>query len=114
MSKRRSGHDCLLAADRDKPNLTFSTCDARDGWLGDRAGPAPLLRERTAMCSVRERHRFEQAHDGERLHDDYLMKPIDFDSCQDDPRLLNIEWSTTRRTSLPPRPQHPSTTAVAR
>ncbi len=90
-----SGHDCLLAAERDKPNLIFLdiAMPEMDGWETARR-LRRVLPERTAIV-VLSANAIDSSRltDGERLHDDYLMKPIDLRQLLKTIHvLLNIEW----------------------
>jgi CheY-like chemotaxis protein len=95
VSTAASGRECLLLAEREKPNLIFLdiAMPEMDGWQ-----VAKRLRqsspERTAIvvlsANVIDPGRLG---DAERLHDDYLMKPIQLRQVMKTIHaLLNIEW----------------------
>jgi signal transduction histidine kinase/CheY-like chemotaxis protein len=90
-----SGPEGLLLAEREKPNLIFLdiAMPEMDGWQ-----VAQRLRrsspERTAIV-VLSANAIDPGRlvDAERLHDDYLMKPIDLRQLLKTMHaLLNIEW----------------------
>jgi CheY-like chemotaxis protein/anti-sigma regulatory factor (Ser/Thr protein kinase) len=90
-----SGYDCLVAAERDKPNLILLdiAMPEMDGWETARR-LRRVLPERTAIV-VLSANAIDSSRltDGERLHDDYLMKPIDLRQLLKTIHvLLNIEW----------------------
>ena len=90
-----SGAECLELIKIRKPNLILLdvSMPEMDGWeLANRLRHA--LRERTAivMLSALTLDK-NQEHAPERLHDDYLMKPVDFRQLLEKIHtLLNIEW----------------------
>jgi signal transduction histidine kinase/CheY-like chemotaxis protein len=90
-----SGRECLLAAERERPNLILLdiAMPEMDGWETARRLRRSLP-ERTAIIilSANAIHP-SPLLDGERLHDDYLMKPIDLRQLLKTIHvLLNIEW----------------------
>ena len=95
VSTASGGRDCLSFAEREKPNLIFLdiAMPEMDGWQ-----VAQRLRqsspERTAIV-VLSANAIDPGRlvDAERLHDDYLMKPIDLRQLlKTIHALLNIEW----------------------
>jgi CheY-like chemotaxis protein len=89
------GRDCLSLAEREKPNLIFLdiAMPEMDGWqIASRLRQSSP--ERTAIV-VLSANAIEpgRVRDAERLHDDYLMKPIDLRKLlKTIHALLNIEW----------------------
>jgi CheY-like chemotaxis protein len=89
------GRECLSLAEREKPNLIFLdiAMPEMDGWqVAQRL--RQLSPERVAIV-VLSANAIDAARlmDGERLHDDYLMKPIDLRQLlKTIHALLNIEW----------------------
>jgi CheY-like chemotaxis protein len=89
-----SGRECLALAERGKPNLILLdvAMPEMDGWQVAqrlRAGPdrpAILMLSANAIEASR-------ISDAERLHDDYLMKPVDLRQLLKKVHaLLDIEW----------------------
>jgi signal transduction histidine kinase/CheY-like chemotaxis protein len=90
-----SGRECLLAAEREKPDIILLdiAMPEMDGWETARR-LRRLLPERTAIV-VLSANAIDPSRlaDGERLHDEYLMKPIDLRQLLKTIHvLLNIEW----------------------
>jgi signal transduction histidine kinase/ActR/RegA family two-component response regulator len=89
------GRECLAIAERDKPNLILLdiAMPEMDGWqVAQRLRRSP--RDRAAIV-VLSANAIDPSRliDGERLHDDYLMKPIDLRQLlKSIHALLNIEW----------------------
>jgi signal transduction histidine kinase/CheY-like chemotaxis protein len=114
-----SGRECLLAAEREKPNLILLdiAMPEMDGWETARRLRRSLP-ERTAIV-ILSANAIDTSRlaDGERLHDEYLMKPIDLRQLLKTIHvLLNIEWiydtqdkaatpspPATSKLQLPPR-----------
>jgi CheY-like chemotaxis protein/anti-sigma regulatory factor (Ser/Thr protein kinase) len=101
-----SGRECLALAERDKPNLILLdiAMPEMDGWqVAQRLRRAS--RERAAII-VLSANAIDpsQLVDAERLHDDYLMKPIDLRQLlKTIHALLNIEWIyEPQDAALPP------------
>jgi len=90
-----SGRECLLAAERDKPNLILLdvAMPEMDGWdVAQRLRRPSRERAAIVMLSANPVDPSRLA-DGERLYDDYLMKPIDLRQLLKTLHaLLNIEW----------------------
>ena len=95
VSTASGGRECLTLAERDKPNLIFLdiAMPEMDGWQ-----VAQRLRqsspERTAIV-VLSANAIDPGRlvNAERLHDEYLMKPIDLRQLLKTIHvLLNIEW----------------------
>jgi signal transduction histidine kinase/CheY-like chemotaxis protein len=113
------GRECLVVAEREKPNLILLdiAMPEMDGWETARR-LRRLLPERTAIV-VLSANAVDPSRlvDGERLHDHYLMKPIDLRQLLKTIHvLLNIEWiydtqdkaatpspPATSKPQLPPR-----------
>jgi CheY-like chemotaxis protein len=95
VSTASGGRDCLSLAERDKPNLIFLdiAMPEMDGWqVAQRLRQSST--ERTAIV-VLSANAIDPGRlvDAERLHDDYLMKPIDLRQLLKTIHvLLNIEW----------------------
>jgi signal transduction histidine kinase/CheY-like chemotaxis protein len=89
------GRECLVAAEREKPNLILLdiAMPNMDGWETARR-LRQSLPERTAIV-VLSANAIDPSRlaDGERLHDEYLMKPIDLRQLLKTIHvLLDIEW----------------------
>jgi signal transduction histidine kinase/ActR/RegA family two-component response regulator len=107
VSTASSGRDCLALAARDHPNLIFLdiAMPEMDGWQ-----VAQRLRqsspERTAIV-VLSANAIDPGRlvNAERLHDEYLMKPIDLRQLLKTIHvLLNIEWIYEPREEAPAVP----------
>ena len=107
VSTASGGRDCLSFAEREKPNLIFLdiAMPEMDGWqVAQRLRQSST--ERTAIV-VLSANAIDPGRlvDAERLHDDYLMKPIDLRQLlKTIHALLNIEWIY--------EPQEPSSTEL--
>jgi CheY-like chemotaxis protein len=114
VSTASGGRDCLSMVEREKPNLIFLdiAMPEMDGWQ-----VAQRLRqsspERTAIV-VLSANAIDPGRlvDAERLHDDYLMKPIDLRQLLKTIHvLLNIEW-TYGPEDASPRAEQPMPTRL--
>ena len=91
-----TGMECLALADRHKPNLILLdvAMPEMDGWeVARRLRQAS--REPTAIV-ILSANAIDPSRllEGERLHDDYVMKPIDLRQLlKKIHALLNIEWT---------------------
>ena len=99
-----SGRECLALVERAKPNLILLdvAMPEMDGWqVAQRLRAAP--RERPAILILSANAIDASDLTGaERLHDDYLMKPIDMRQLlKKIHALLNIEWVHEERKALP-------------
>src|SRR6476469_1486162 len=82
---------------------------ARDGWLGGRP-PAAADFARARRIVILSANAIDPSRllEGERLHDDYVMKPIDLRQLLKKMHaLLNIEWT------YEPEPESKSVPAIA-
>ena len=99
-----SGRECLALAERGKPNLILLdvAMPEMDGWQV--AQRLRAMRERPAILML-SANAIEPSRlsDAERLHDDYLMKPVDMRQLlKKIHALLDIEW--VYEDKAPPAP----------
>ena len=90
-----SGRECLALAEQHKPNLILLdiAMPEMDGWEVARRC-ARLRASAPPSSCCRPTPSIQPAAEGERLHDDYLMKPIDLRQLLGRLHaLLNIEWT---------------------
>jgi CheY-like chemotaxis protein len=91
-----TGCECLTLADQHRPNLILLdiAMPEMDGWEVARR-LRQTSRERAAIV-ILSANAIDPSHllEGERLHDDYVMKPIDLRQLlKKIHALLNIEWT---------------------
>jgi signal transduction histidine kinase/ActR/RegA family two-component response regulator len=102
-----TGMECLALADRHKPNLILLdvAMPEMDGWeVAHRLRQAS--REPTAIV-ILSANAIDPSRllEGERLHDDYVMKPIDLRQLLKKVHaLLNIEWTYEPEPESKPAP----------
>ena len=102
-----TGMECLALADRHKPNLILLdvAMPEMDGWeVARRLRQAS--REPTAIV-ILSANAIDPSRllEGERLHDDYVMKPIDLRQLLKKVHaLLNIEWTYEPEPESKPAP----------
>jgi signal transduction histidine kinase/CheY-like chemotaxis protein len=102
-----SGKECLPLADRHKPNLILLdiAMPEMDGWEVARR-LRQTSRERAAIV-ILSANAIDPSRllEGERLHDDYVMKPIDLRQLlKKIHALLDIEWTYEKEVAVPPAP----------
>ena len=111
-----SGAECLELIKTHKPNLILLdvSMPEMDGWeLARRLRQTLHERPAIVMLSALTLDK-SQEHAPERLHDDYLMKPVDFRQLLEKIHtLLNIEW-VYEETMPPPAACAPSGISLPR
>ena len=100
-----NGKECLTLADRHKPNLILLdiAMPEMDGWEVARR-LRQTSRERAAIV-ILSANAIDPSRllEGERLHDDYVMKPIDLRQLlKKIHALLDIEWTYELEAAVPP------------
>ena len=100
-----NGKECLTLADRHKPNLILLdiAMPEMDGWEVARR-LRQTSRERAAIV-ILSANAIDPSRllEGERLHDDYVMKPIDLRQLlKKIHALLDIEWTYEPEAAVPP------------
>ena len=100
-----NGKECLTLADRHKPNLILLdiAMPEMDGWEVARR-LRQTSRERAAIV-ILSANAIDPSRllEGERLHDDYVMKPIDLRQLlKKIHALLDIEWAYEPEAAVPP------------
>jgi signal transduction histidine kinase/CheY-like chemotaxis protein len=101
------GEECLTLAEQHKPNLILLdiAMPEMDGWqVAQRLRQSSSERTAIVMLSA---NAIDQSRllEGERLYDDYVMKPIDLRQLLKKMHaLLNIEWTYEPEVTLPSVP----------